>query len=138
MAGNQVARPKLAGAGLLAAWKEYESTFFRMMREKEIGPARVACPAFHCMGGYVHEKLKPYGEKFVKDVPPNEGALVEILKKDKDPKDRAANATAYPSMSTRCARSCVRSTTLRLRSRSMARLRVSSTSQVETDERAGS
>ncbi|MDC3959863.1 HEAT repeat domain-containing protein [Polyangium jinanense] len=79
-------------AGLLAAWKEYESTFFRMMREKQIGPERVACPAFHCMGGYVHEKLAPYGEKFVKDVPPNEDKLIKILKEDKDPKDRAAAA----------------------------------------------
>lgn len=79
-------------AGLLAAWKEYESTFFRMMREKEIGPARVDCPAFHCMGGYKHDKLRPYGERFVKDVPPNEAKLSRILKEDKDPKDRAAAA----------------------------------------------
>lgn len=78
--------------GLLAAWKEYEATFFKMMREKEIGPERVECPAFHCMGGYKHEKLKPFGEKFGRDVPPNEAKLTRILKEDKDPKDRAAAA----------------------------------------------
>ncbi|UQA61468.1 HEAT repeat domain-containing protein [Polyangium aurulentum] len=79
-------------AGLIAAWNEYESTFFRMMREQEIGSERVPCPAFHCMGGYKHEKLRPYGDKFVKDVPPNEDKLIRILKEDKDPKDRASAA----------------------------------------------
>jgi hypothetical protein len=78
--------------GLLAAWKEYESTYFSMMRAGEIGPQRVECPAYHCMGGYEHEKLKPYGEKFVKGVPPNEEKLTRILREDKDPKDRAAAA----------------------------------------------
>ncbi|XYH93632.1 HEAT repeat domain-containing protein [Sorangium sp. So ce1128] len=79
-------------AGLLAAWKDYQDTLFRMMYEKEIGPERVACPAFHCLGGYEHEKLRPYGERFVNDVPPNEDKLIRILKEDKDPEDRGAAA----------------------------------------------
>ncbi|MGK3997729.1 HEAT repeat domain-containing protein [Sorangium sp. So ce1024] len=79
-------------AGLLAAWKDYQDTFFSMVYEKEIGPGRVACPAFHCLGGYEHEKLRPYGERFVNDVPPNEDELIRILKEDKDPEDRGAAA----------------------------------------------
>jgi hypothetical protein len=78
--------------GLLAAWKDYESTYFRMLREQKIGPQRVACPAFHCMGGYEHEALRPFGERFVKGVPPNQDRLARILKDDRDPKDRAAAA----------------------------------------------
>jgi hypothetical protein len=78
--------------GLLAAWKEYESTYFRMLREQKISPQRVACPAFHCMGGYEHEALRPFGEKFVNGVSSNQGKLARILKEDKDPKDRAAAA----------------------------------------------
>lgn len=78
--------------GLVASWKEYESTYFRMLREQKISPQRVACPAFHCMGGYEHEALKPYGEKFSKGVPENQDKLVRVLKEDKDPKDRAAAA----------------------------------------------
>ncbi|WP_437533583.1 HEAT repeat domain-containing protein [Sorangium sp. So ce726] len=79
-------------AGLLAAWKDYQETYFRMMHENEIGPERAACPAFHCLGGYEHEKLRPYGERFVNDVPPNEDKLVRILEADKDPEDRGAAA----------------------------------------------
>src|SRR5262249_24577025 len=62
------------------------------MREQKIGPQRVECPAFHCMGGYEHETLRPYGEKFVKGVPDNQDKLVRVLKEDKDPADRAAAA----------------------------------------------
>jgi hypothetical protein len=78
--------------GLLAAWREYESTYFRMLREQKIGPQRVSCPAFHCMGGYEHEALKPFGEKFTKGVPESQDKLARVLKEDKDPKDRAAAA----------------------------------------------
>lgn len=78
--------------GLIAAWKEYESTYFKLMREKKISPQRVACPAFHCMGGYEHEALRGFGEKFVKGVQPNQDRLIRALKEDKDPKDRAAAA----------------------------------------------
>ncbi len=77
---------------LLAAWKEYEKTYFRMLREQKISPQRVDCPAFHCMGGYKDEALKPYGEKFVSGVPANQDKLVRVLKEDKDPEDRAAAA----------------------------------------------
>jgi hypothetical protein len=79
-------------AGLLAAWKDYQDTYFRMMHKKEIGPERAACPAFHCLGGYEHEALRPYGERFVNDVPPNEDKLIRILEADKDPEDRGAAA----------------------------------------------
>ncbi|WP_438038017.1 HEAT repeat domain-containing protein [Sorangium sp. So ce128] len=80
-------------AGLLAAWKDYQDTYFRMMYEnKEIRPERAACPAFHCLGGYEHDKLRPYGERFVNDVPPNEDKLIRILEADKDPEDRGAAA----------------------------------------------
>ncbi|WP_437850752.1 HEAT repeat domain-containing protein [Sorangium sp. So ce363] len=80
-------------AGLLAAWKDCQDTLFRMMYEKkEIGPDRVACPAFHCLGGYEHEELRPYVERFVNDVPPNEDKLIRILKEDRDPEDRGAAA----------------------------------------------
>ncbi|WP_437739835.1 HEAT repeat domain-containing protein [Sorangium sp. So ce302] len=79
-------------AGLLAAWKDYQETYFRMMYEKAIGPERAACPAFHCLGGYEHDKLRPYGERFVNDVPPNEDKLIRILEADKDPEDRGAAA----------------------------------------------
>ncbi|WP_437980152.1 HEAT repeat domain-containing protein [Sorangium sp. So ce117] len=80
-------------AGLLAAWKDYQDTYFRLMYEKKaIGPERAACPAFHCLGGYEHEKLRPYGERFVNDVPPNEDKLIRIFGADKDPEDRGAAA----------------------------------------------
>lgn len=97
MASRLTFRPAPKGnvedpAGLIAAWKEYEATFFGLLERNEISPARVDCPAFHCMGGYNHEKLKPFGEKFVRDVPANEAKLIRVLKKDKDEANRGAAA----------------------------------------------
>jgi hypothetical protein len=79
-------------AGLLAAWKEYEALFFTLLRAGQITPVRVECPAFHCIGGYEHEKFKPFGERFLRDVPPNEARLIRVLREDKDGEDRATAA----------------------------------------------
>jgi hypothetical protein len=79
-------------AGLIAAWKQYDETYFAMMQSRELSPARVACPAFHCAAGYEHEKLRAFGEQFVRDVPANEAKLVRVLKEDKDDADRGAAA----------------------------------------------
>lgn len=79
-------------AGLIAAWKEYEATFFGLLQRNEISPQRVDCPAFHCLGGYNHEKLKPFGERFVRDVPANEAQLIRVLQEDKDDENRGAAA----------------------------------------------
>jgi hypothetical protein len=97
MASRLTFRPAPQGsigdpAGLIAAWKDYEATFFGLLEHDEITPKRVDCPAFHCFGGYNHEKLKPFGEKFVRDVPPNEATLIRVLKEDKDEANRGAAA----------------------------------------------
>jgi hypothetical protein len=79
-------------AGLIAAWKEYEATFFGLLRRSEISPKRVDCPAFHCLGGYQHEKLRPFGDRFVTDVPANEAQLIRVLQDDRAEENRGAAA----------------------------------------------
>lgn len=79
-------------AGLIAAWKEYETTFFGLLQRNEISPKRVDCPAFHCMGGYQHEKLKPFGDRFVVEVPANEAQLIRVLVEDREAENRGAAA----------------------------------------------
>jgi hypothetical protein len=79
-------------AGLIAAWKEYEATFFGLLQRNEISPRRVDCPAFHCLGGYQHEQLKPFGDRFVTDVPANEAQLIRVLQEDRAPENRGAAA----------------------------------------------
>lgn len=79
-------------AGLIAAWKEYEATFFGLLQRNEISPRRVDCPAFHCLGGYQHEKFKPFGDRFVTDVPANEAQLVRVLQEDRAAENRGAAA----------------------------------------------
>src|SRR5262249_39331096 len=78
--------------GLLAAWNEYQNTMFTLMRSRELSPARVDCPAFHCLAGYEHEKLKSFGERFVRDVPANEAKLIRVLNEDKEDGQRGAPA----------------------------------------------
>jgi hypothetical protein len=97
MASRLTFRPAPQGsvqdpAGLIAAWKEYEATFFGLLEHNEISPVRVDCPAFHCLGGYKHEKLKPFGERFVRDVPTNEAQLIRVLQEDKAEENRGAAA----------------------------------------------
>jgi hypothetical protein len=79
-------------AGLIAAWKDYEATFFGLLQRHEISPKRVDCPAFHCMGGYQHDKLKPFGDRFVTEVPANEAQLIRVLEEDSAPENRGAAA----------------------------------------------
>jgi hypothetical protein len=79
-------------AGLIDAMARYLDTGFAMIREGEIDPGRVDCPAFHCIFGWEHPRLKPYGRRFVTGVPEHRDELAAILDRSPDPEQRAQAA----------------------------------------------
>jgi hypothetical protein len=75
--------------GLLAAWREYEETVFELMDKGELPTNKVPCPAFHCVGGFEHPRLKKYEEIFKSRVPKNKETLKAILRGDEQDTHRA-------------------------------------------------
>lgn len=78
--------------GLLADWHSFESAVHELMRAGQLSPARVECPAYHCLGDPSHPRLAQLAEKFEHRVGANVEALAEILSRDADADHRAAAA----------------------------------------------
>ena len=79
-------------ADLVAAMTAYLDTGFEMMRSGEIKPARVECPAYHCVFGFEHPRLEPFGDRFANEVPEHHDDLVTLLESSSDPEQRAQSA----------------------------------------------
>jgi len=77
--------------GLAAAWDAYAAKGVELMQAGAIGNQRVACPAFHCMFGFDHPALAPYGVTLAK-VPTHRDELIQRLRRARDPKLRATTA----------------------------------------------
>jgi hypothetical protein len=78
--------------GLLASWREYQKigTALELADQLDSPPS---CPgAHHCVSGFDHPKLRPYGDVFTQKVPARREDLVRVLTMDKDATDRAAAA----------------------------------------------
>jgi hypothetical protein len=73
--------------GLLASWKEYETIGSALDYAGQI-PDPPRCPAHHCLYGFDHPKLRPYGDKFAQRVPADRSELILVLRTDKDDKKR--------------------------------------------------
>lgn len=73
---------------LLGLWDEYMETAWDLVRSGEISTGRVDCPAFHCIFGYDHPKLKKYGDIFTGKVPGNKERLIQALKKSENSNHR--------------------------------------------------
>ncbi len=77
--------------GLLASWREYEMIGSALDYDGQIAESP-KCPAHHCLYGFDHPKLRPYGEKFAQKVPADRAELIKVLRTDKDAKKRASAA----------------------------------------------
>jgi len=77
--------------GLVASWREYEKLGGFLDVSGEIAEVP-SCPAHHCLFGFDHPRLKPFGELFTREVPRRKKELIRLLRSDRDPKKRAAAA----------------------------------------------
>jgi hypothetical protein len=85
--------------GLVADWQTYEAKVMELMGAGEMSPARVDCPAFHCLGDHRHAAVAPLANRFRERVPRQVDALVEILRDDGRTQQRAAAAYLLAYMS---------------------------------------
>ena len=79
--------------GLLAAWSEYMSRSFALLRKGEVdqkGP----CPVFHCTFGFTHPELAPFEKRFTDGAARHKEVLIRALREDKEPEKRANAAFA--------------------------------------------
>lgn len=76
--------------GLLASWKEYEKAGSTVGFDDR--PGLPPCPAYHCVYGFDHPKLRPFARIFGRKVPARRDELVNVLLKDKDARERSAAA----------------------------------------------
>jgi hypothetical protein len=77
--------------GLLASWQEYEKTGSALDYSGQLAES-AACQAHHCLYGFDHPMLWPYGVKFTRQVPPDRSELIKVLRTDKDDRKRASAA----------------------------------------------
>lgn len=77
---------------LIESWHEYEAIGMKLVQEDNTWKTVPVCPAYHCLFGFNHPKLKKYQIIFDKLVPKNQDQLFKILKNDKDEHKRAAAA----------------------------------------------
>ncbi|MCA9755833.1 MAG: HEAT repeat domain-containing protein [Candidatus Eisenbacteria bacterium] len=75
---------------LLEAWKAYEQRSGELFRAGEL--PSIACEAHHCLWGFQHEELQPYGERFDREAPEQRDALLRVLRHAPESADRAAAA----------------------------------------------
>ncbi|GJM18748.1 MAG: hypothetical protein DHS20C14_09610 [Phycisphaeraceae bacterium] len=76
--------------GLIERWTEYERTGNGLMRSGNLGSIR--CDALHCLHGFAHPDLAPFGEEFDRGVPAHRDELLGVLRSDAEPGHRAAAA----------------------------------------------
>ncbi|HEX4494308.1 MAG TPA: hypothetical protein VIE43_01455 [Thermoanaerobaculia bacterium] len=77
--------------GLLASWQEYEKLGGALDYSGQLADSPT-CQAHHCLYGFDHPMLRPYGVKFAQQVPTDRSELIRVLRTDKDDKKRAAAA----------------------------------------------
>jgi hypothetical protein len=77
--------------GLLSSWREYEKIGSVLDYAGQIAEPP-PCPAHHCLYGFDHPKLRPYGDKFTQKVPADRTELIRVLRTEKNDKDRASAA----------------------------------------------
>jgi hypothetical protein len=68
--------------GLLAKWSEYQETGRALAEKGDLELDKMHCPAFHCVWGFAHPKLKKYEKIFQTRVPKNKEKLKAILHGD--------------------------------------------------------
>lgn len=78
--------------GLLALWDEYMKTGWELAEKDELDFEKMECPAFHCLFGFDHPKLKRFGSIFASRVSENKARLIQILREDRNADHRAGAA----------------------------------------------
>ena len=68
--------------GLLEKWRQYEEAGRSLAEKGELKTEKVHCPAFHCVWGFQHPKLKKYEAVFNHMVPKDKEKLKAILRED--------------------------------------------------------
>ena len=68
--------------GLLEKWREYEEAGRSLAEKGQLGTEKAHCPAFHCVWGFQHPKLKTYETVFQYMVPKDKEKLKAILRED--------------------------------------------------------
>ena len=77
--------------GLLTSWQEYEKIGSALDFDGQLAGSP-PCPAHHCLYGFDHPTLRPYGDKFARQVPADRDELIKVLRMDKDEKKRSSAA----------------------------------------------
>lgn len=75
-------------SGLIAKWREYYLVGRRI--RDDTGMPTTSCRAFHCVWGYKHPELRPFGDYFLTHVNGNVDGLQRVLMMDADPQNRRA------------------------------------------------
>lgn len=73
---------------LIARWLEYDATARRIRDEEGAPPS--SCNAFHCLWGYNHAQLAPFGDYFRSYISANERGIVDVLHSHRDERHREA------------------------------------------------
>ncbi len=84
--------PREDPAGLVAAMAEYLAIGRQLMMAGESSSRRAECPAYHCVFGFEHPRLREYEDRFERDVPEHRSALASLLDRSPDALQRAMAA----------------------------------------------
>jgi hypothetical protein len=79
-------------AGLVAAWIDYESVVWPMIRSGAYKPPYTCKGGMHCAVGFNHPDLAPREDVFIEKVPAHVDELAAVLHQDRNAERRAAAA----------------------------------------------
>jgi hypothetical protein len=77
---------------LIAKMQKYETLGWKLSDSKQLAIKNLICPAYHCIFGFNHPKLKPYLSIFNRGVIKEKTKILKVLNNDPDPERRAAAA----------------------------------------------
>lgn len=77
---------------LIEKMRAYDDLGWKLSELKQLDPINIPCPAFHCIFGFNHPKLKPYLSIFNQGVIQEKIKILNVLRFDPDPERRAAAA----------------------------------------------
>ena len=88
--------------GLLAAWKDYNKTLWKLRGEGAVSMETGDCRApIACYGRFDHPELAPHEQRFTDGVPQNVEGLVRMMRGDRNPSNRQSAAILLGYMTSR-------------------------------------
>lgn len=75
---------------IIKTMQNYVNEGVKLILSQQLDVSKINCESNHCLFGFDHPNLKPYKNKFAQGVIRDKALIINTIRKDKDPRRRAA------------------------------------------------